>query len=123
MTRMFVADLEKCKEIRAGDATILRELLHPERTGGDFRYSLAHAVVRAGDASIPHALKTSEVYYILQGEGEMHINHEIARVHAGHAVVIPPTATQYIRNIGTNDLKFLCIVDPAWKPEDETVLL
>jgi len=29
---------------------------------------------------------------------------------------------QCIENIGKNELKFLCIVDPAWKHEDETIL-
>lgn len=118
---MFIKDLKQCKEIIAGDKTILRELLHPERTGGDFRYSVAHAVVTSGKGSLPHALKTSEVYYILEGEGEMHVNEESAHVHAGQVIVIPPNATQYIHNTGTSDLKFLCLVDPAWRPEDESI--
>lgn len=116
---MRVRDLKDCAEFVAGDKTNLRELLHPERTGGDFRYSLAHATVNAGESSVPHALKTSEVYYILDGEGEMHIDSESEGVHAGQVVVIPPNARQCIRNTGRIDLKFLCIVDPAWKSEDE----
>ncbi len=36
-------------------------------------------------------------------------------------IVIPPNAKQYIRNIGATDLKFLCIVDPAWCPADEMI--
>jgi mannose-6-phosphate isomerase-like protein (cupin superfamily) len=89
--------------------------------GAGFRYSLAHATVRVGESSTPHALKTSEVYYILEGEGEMHIGDEVSNVHAGQAIVISPNARQYIKNSGTIDLKFLCIVDPAWKPEYEIV--
>lgn len=118
---MVIKDVKSCKEIIAGDKTVLRELLHPARTGGDFRYSVAHAVVKPKESSLPHALKTSEVYYILEGEGEMHVDEEKAHVHAGQAAVIPPNAKQHIRNIGATDLKFLCIVDPAWRPEDEIV--
>ena len=67
-------------------------------------------------------MKTSEVYYILDGEGIMYIDEESEKVHAGQAVYIPPSAKQYIKNTGNSDLKFLCIVDPAWKPEDEEVV-
>jgi len=28
---------------------------------------------------------------------------------------------QYIENTGDSDLKFLCIVDPAWREENEEV--
>jgi mannose-6-phosphate isomerase-like protein (cupin superfamily) len=61
------------------------------------------------------------VYFILEGEGRMHINDETAILRAGQLVFIPPYATQYIENIGDVDLKFLCIVDPAWRKEDEVV--
>jgi len=37
------------------------------------------------------------------------------------AIYIPPNAVQYIENRGNSDLKFLCIVDPAWREEDEEV--
>jgi len=37
-------------------------------------------------------------------------------------VYIPPLSTQYIRNTGSDDLKFLCIVDPAWREQDEEIL-
>jgi len=37
-------------------------------------------------------------------------------------IYIPPNSVQRIKNIGPNDLIFLCIVDPAWKPEDEELV-
>ena len=52
----------------------------------------------------------------------MHIDGESAPVHPGQAIYIPPHALQHIENTGTSDLKFLCIVDPAWRAEDEEVL-
>jgi mannose-6-phosphate isomerase-like protein (cupin superfamily) len=119
---MFIKDLKYCEEFMAGDNTILRELLHPDTADLKLRYSLAHACVRPTETSLCHRLKTSEVYYILEGEGVMHINDESAPVHPGQAIYIPPHALQYIRNTGKTDLVFLCIVDPAWRPEDEEVL-
>ena len=52
----------------------------------------------------------------------MSIDGETARVRPGQAIYIPPHAVQFIRNTGSVDLVFLCIVDPAWRVEDEEVL-
>jgi mannose-6-phosphate isomerase-like protein (cupin superfamily) len=119
---MFIRDLKDCVEFIAGDNSILREILHPDKTDLTLRYSMAHAIVRPGQTTKPHRLKTSEVYYIVAGEGEMHIDGDSGTVRPGSTVYIPPRATQFIRNSGKTDLVFLCIVDPAWRKEDEEIL-
>lgn len=118
---MFIKNLKDCPEFIAGDSTILREIVHPEKADIAIRYSLAHAIVKPGEISTPHSLKTSEVYYILEGNGTMHIDAETADVGPGDTIYIPPTSKQYIENNGNTDLVFLCIVDPAWKTEDESI--
>lgn len=118
---MLIRSLGDCEEFMAGDGTQLRELLHPDKQPLALRYSLAHAIVAIGQTSIPHALATSEVYYILSGTGEMHINDEARSVQPGDAIYIPPHAKQFIRNMGAEPLVFICIVDPAWQQADETV--
>ena len=118
---MLIRRLHDCPEFLAGDSTRLRELLHPDKQDLALRYSLAHATVEPGLASLKHRLVTSEVYYILEGEGTMHIGAEEGRVGPGDAVYIPPRTTQWIENSGAVDLKFICIVDPAWRAEDEVV--
>jgi mannose-6-phosphate isomerase-like protein (cupin superfamily) len=67
-------------------------------------------------------LSSSEVYYIIEGRGEMHIDDDCAVLESGDLVEIPPGAVQWIRNVGETDLVFLCIVDPAWCAEDEEIL-
>ena len=119
---MFIRDLRTCDEIIAKDETILREILHPDKADLEIRYSLAHATVKPGQSSLPHRLKISEVYYILEGEGIMYVEEESAKIHSGQAIYIPPNSTQHIKNTGDSDLKFLCIVDPAWQPEGEEIL-
>jgi mannose-6-phosphate isomerase-like protein (cupin superfamily) len=119
---MLIKDLKECKEIIAGDNTILKELLNPLKENIDIRYSLAYARLKPGQISLAHRLKSSEVYYILEGQGEMHIDDEKENVSKGQAIYIPLNSVQKIKNSGTVDLTFLCIVDPAWKPEDEEVL-
>ncbi|MEO7410595.1 MAG: cupin domain-containing protein, partial [Sphingomicrobium sp.] len=93
---MLVIDLESCPEFVAGDNTTLREVLRPARQGAAVRYSLAHAIVRPGETSLPHRLATSEVYYILEGQGIMRIDGEQAEVKASQTVYIPPNSVQSI---------------------------
>jgi mannose-6-phosphate isomerase-like protein (cupin superfamily) len=118
---MLIQKLLDCPEFIAGDSTILRELLHPDKQAIDLRYSLAHAILPVGETSQPHSLTTSEVYYILSGIGEMHIDGEIRAIASGDAVYIPPNAKQFLHNIGDEPIVFICIVDPAWRKEDETI--
>ncbi len=119
---MFIRDLKTSEKFISGDRAVLRELLHPGKSPLALRYSLAHALVKPGKKTLPHRLKTSEVYYVLSGSGTMHIDRETAKVRPGQAVYIPPGSVQFIENTGRADLTFLCIVDPAWRPEDEEVL-
>jgi mannose-6-phosphate isomerase-like protein (cupin superfamily) len=118
---MFIRCLRDCEEFTGGDRSILRELLHPDKADLAIRYSLAHARVRPGETTTPHRLQTAEVYYIMEGRGRMHIDAEISEVGVGCAIYIPPRSVQHIENIGPGELVFLCIVDPAWRVEDEEV--
>jgi len=119
---MVIKRLNKCKKFISQDKAILRELLHKDKGNFKFRYSLAHAVVKAGKVTTPHRLRVSEVYYILKGSGLMHVDKKTSKVNKGCAIYIPPYSVQYIRNTGNADLIFLCIVDPAWRKEDEEMM-
>ena len=118
---MLIQKLNACEEFIAGDGTQLRELLPPDKQAVDLRYSLAHAALPQRQTSALHSLTTSEVYQILSGVGEMHIDDENQLVEAGDAVYIPPNAKQFIYNCGTKPLIFICIVDPALRKEDEKI--
>ena len=119
---MLIKKLKDCAEITAGDRTRLRELLHPARDAVAIRYSLAVARLAPGKQSQAHRLSTAEVYYLVRGSGVMHIGDEAAEVVAGDAVYIPPESVQWFENTGEEEIEFICIVDPAWRPEDEQVL-
>ncbi len=119
---MFLRHLQDCEEFIAADDSILRELLHPDKADLRIRYSLAHATVKPGEKTKPHCLRTTEVYYVLQGQGRMHLGAEATQVAAGSAVYIPPGQVQWIENTGSANLVFLCLVDPAWRREDEEIL-
>jgi len=122
---MLIRDLKEGRRFAAKDGTDICELLHPDREDEDLQmgYSLAHAVLGPGEASAPHRLKSSsEVYFILEGRGIMHIDGESAEVAAGQAVYIPPGSVQHIENVGGGPLLFLCLVSPPWREEDEELI-
>ncbi len=118
---MLIRKLSDCEEFVAGDGTLLRELLHPDKQPLELRYSLAQAIVPVGQTSLPHALTTSEVYYILSGSGVMSINDETRLVEPSDAIYIPPQAKQFLQNTGNVPIVFICIVDPAWQQADEII--
>jgi mannose-6-phosphate isomerase-like protein (cupin superfamily) len=119
---MLIKDIDHCEEFIASDGSLLRQLLHPEKMDIACRYSLCHATLKPGQTTRPHRLRTSEVYYILEGQGLMSIDGESEAVRPGQAIYIPPCSTQHIQNTGSSDLAFLCIVDPAWREEDEEIV-
>lgn len=117
---MLIRDIKKSNYFDAVDETVLSELIHPKNDGVKLGFSIAHAVLKPGKSSLPHVLNESvEVYYILDGSGEMHIGLEMETVVSGQAIYIPPKKNQWIKNIGNGNLKFLCIVSPPWREDDE----
>ena len=131
---MLIKKFQDQKEIIAGDDCILRELLNPSSSAladyagqvprGDkveCRYSIAWAKVPVGKTTFKHAMKTTEVYVITSGRGKMFIKDEVEEVGKYDTIYIPPNAIQCIENIGGEELEFICIVDPAWRPEDEVI--
>jgi len=119
---MIIKSLETTPGFKAGDTSFLKELLHPAKASLAIGYSLARAEVGPGARTLPHRLKSAEVYVILEGRGRMHVGGEEAEVGAGDTVYIPPAAIQFIENAGAAALVFLCIVDPAWRAADEEVM-
>ena len=120
---MKIRRLQELSEFVAGDGTSLAEFFNPRHDSSfGARYSLAHARLAPGAKSSPHTLGANELYYIISGEGLIHIAGESEPVGPSEAIEIPAGSIQWLENTGTEDLCFLCIVDPAWRPEDETIL-
>ena len=81
--------------------------------------SIARARVLPGITTELHKLiGRSEVYYILEGIGEVELNNNITqKVGVGDVVRIPADMPQLIKNIGKKDLVFLCVCVPAFSPD------
>ncbi|HUU47752.1 MAG TPA: cupin domain-containing protein [Nitrosopumilaceae archaeon] len=107
---------------KGNEGTTIKQYFHPHNTLNGIRFSLAEFTIKKGKSSLHHKLQSSEIYYILQGVGILRVNEESFAVKKDDSVYVPPMSEQFIENSGTEDLRFLCIVDPAWKIEDEIIL-
>lgn len=110
------------QEFLAGDHTRLREILHPAKHQLTLGYSLAHGTLGPGRRSKWHVLASSEVYYFIAGQGRFMIDDQVVSVEPGTTLYVPPGGKQSLENTGNSEIEFLCVVEPAWKVEDEQVL-
>jgi mannose-6-phosphate isomerase-like protein (cupin superfamily) len=93
------------------DGSTIRELHHTEAQ------SLAEATLEPGQATERHYhARTEEIYFLLEGDGEMEIDGERRRVSPGDAVLIPAGARHQIR--ADRSLRFLCCCVPPYSHED-----
>ena len=104
------------------DGSEIRELMHPS-VHGNAKQSLAEATVQPGCTTRLHRHRTTEeIYYIVQGEGEMVLGDERFRVRAGDTICIPPGAAHCIENSGSAALRILCACSPAYDHRDTDLL-
>ncbi len=78
--------------------------------------SLASARVSPGVITARHALAVDERYLIENGQGRIEIDGIETDVAPGDVVLIPRGTTQRIRNLGDEDLVFLCVCTPRFEP-------
>jgi len=109
-------------EIIGHEGSKIKNYFDPDSTDNEIRFSMAHFMIQKGKRTLLHRMKSSEVYYILEGVGILKINGKSFTVKKDDSVFVPPMSEQSIENIGGKDLRFLCIVDPAWNQENEIVL-
>lgn len=119
---MIIKKVQNIDPIDGGEGTEIRQIFHPHNTLNGIRFSISHSELKSGKKSKLHQLKSSEIYYILHGEGKLHADEDVLEISKDQVIYIPPQSKQYIENTGKDLLKFLCIVDPAWKQEDEIIL-
>ena len=119
---MSVRRSSEIEIISGNEGTQIRQYFHPHNTLNGISYSLAQFTLEPGKKSLLHKIKSSEIYYILEGDASLKINEETHQLKKDDSIYVPPMSEQFIENTGMINLRFLCIVEPAWKPEDEILL-
>ena len=115
---MEVRSLDAAEPFVTADGSTIRELCGLP-TGGTVNQSLAEATLAPGRSTERHYhAETEEVYFVLEGEGEMELDGERADVRPGDAVPIPPGAWHELANTGPGPLRILCTCAPPYRHED-----
>ena len=116
---MISKKIENIESFSGEEGTEIRQIFHPHNTLNGISFSLAHSIILPGKSSKPHKMKSAEVYFVLEGKGTIHVDDEIKEIHQNESVYVPPMSRQFLDNTGNMDLRVLCIVDPAWRQENE----
>jgi mannose-6-phosphate isomerase-like protein (cupin superfamily) len=108
---MDVTSLASAEPFTTKDGSTIRELHHTAEQ------SLAEATLEPGQATERHYhARTEEIYFVLEGEGEMEVDGERRPVAPGDAVLIPAGAWHQIQ--AETPLRFLCCCAPSYSHED-----
>lgn len=119
---MSIRKNSELPSIDGNEGSKIKQYFHPHNTLNGIQFSLAEFTILPGKRSLRHKLQSAEIYFILEGEGNLRINDETFSIKKDDSAYVPPLSEQFIENTGSVDLRFLCIVEPAWKAEDELIL-
>ncbi|RMD84774.1 MAG: cupin domain-containing protein [Lentisphaerae bacterium] len=120
---MIIADLEKIEgrryPARRRTQAFVGEGLPIEAKG----FCMGLVTLDPNGGQIPwHNQDSEEVYFIIEGQGEMCVGTERRELHGGQAVYMPPGTFHQLTNIGDTPLRFIYCYSPAgdvahWRQE------
>ena len=113
---MVIQNLYRQTPFTTKDTSTIRSIL--DRTNAPVaNQSLAEASLPKGAATERHYHKLSEeIYFVLEGCGEMTVGDETRSIGPGDAVLIPPGAWHTLQ--ATTDIRFLCCCAPPYSHDD-----
>jgi mannose-6-phosphate isomerase-like protein (cupin superfamily) len=115
---MEIRTRDRAGPFTTADGSTIRELLGLP-TSSARNQSLAEATLEPGGETQRHYHRNSEeIYYLVEGEGDMEIDGERSHVRPGDAILIPPGAWHQIRASEGGALRFLCCCAPPYRHED-----
>lgn len=115
---MEIRSRDAAEPFTTADGSTIRSLL--DRSNAPVaNQSLAEATIGAGESTVRHYHREAEeIYYLVEGAGEIEIDGERAVVATGDAILIPPGAWHQIRAADAGPVRLLCACAPAYRHED-----
>ena len=106
---MSIKEDSKIEFIEGDEGAKIKQYFHPHNTLNGINYSIAQVVLEVGGKTKLHRIKSSEIYYILEGEGKLKIDDQMFDLIINDSAYVPPNSKQFIENSGSVKLRFLCI--------------
>jgi mannose-6-phosphate isomerase-like protein (cupin superfamily) len=109
---------DEVPEFVTKDGASVRELMHPAKHASRAQ-SLAEASVAPGTETSLHRHRASEeLYWVIEGRGEMTLGTQVFEIRTGDTICILPGTAHRVRNTGQGTLRILCSCSPAYRDED-----
>ncbi len=86
-------------------------------------FCMGHVTLDPRGGQVPwHNHEQEEVYFILEGKGQLCVDHEIREVEGGQVCYVPPFAFHQLTNIGDTPMRFIYCYAPGgevahWRQE------
>lgn len=132
MAVIFNGNLTK-KSPEAFPGVVLQSFIHPDPQFHDGYDTTKHFPPKVNFSLglftiAPHStwpatrFDISEVNYVIEGTAIITCNNATETVSKGSVIYIPKGEIRIIANTSDKPFIYICVVDPAWKPEYETVI-
>jgi mannose-6-phosphate isomerase-like protein (cupin superfamily) len=117
VSALEIRSLDGAEPFTTADGSTIREL-HGLVASSARAQSLAEATLAPGQSTQRHYhAEAEEIYFVLEGEGDMELGGERRPIGPGDAVLIPPGAWHAVRALDA-PLRFLCCCAPPYRHED-----
>jgi mannose-6-phosphate isomerase-like protein (cupin superfamily) len=123
MTRMIIADLSRIEGRRYPARRRTQNLVGGASPIQAENFAIGHVTLDPNGGQVPwHNQEQEEIYFVIEGTGEMCLGDERQIVTAGQAVYIPPGVFHQLTNIAAAPLRMLYCYGPAgdvahWRQE------
>ena len=120
---MIIADLMKIEGRRYPARRRTQNLVGGASPIQAANFSMGQVTLDPQGGQVPwHNQQQEEIYFILEGEGEMCLDGEKSEIRAGQAVYIPSGAFHQLTNTGTTPMRMIYCYGPAgdvahWREE------
>jgi mannose-6-phosphate isomerase-like protein (cupin superfamily) len=125
---MIIADLSRIDGRRYPAGRLTQNLVGGASPIQAVNFSLGHVTLEPNGGQVPwHNQEQEEIYFVIEGSGEMCLGEERAAIHSGQAVYIPPGVFHQLTNTGALPMRMIYCYGPAgdvahWRQELEGTL-
>jgi mannose-6-phosphate isomerase-like protein (cupin superfamily) len=125
---MIIADLSKIEGCRYAARRRTQNLVGGASPIQAKNFCMGHVTLEPRGGQVPwHNQEQEEIYFVVEGTGEMCLGEERHMVTTGQSVYIPPRVFHQLTNIGETPLRMIYCYGPAgdvahWRQELEGTL-
>ena len=125
---MVIVDLKEIRGRRYPAGRYTQNIVGGVSPISTVSFSMGHVILDPGGGQVPwHSHTQEEVYFVLEGVGQICVGRECCSLRAGQAVLIPSGEFHQLTNVGDTPLRMIYCYAPGgdvahWRQELEGTL-